>query len=890
MRVFFDKRFLLVVVVLLISFVTLVYSQIAFEGEKKTKKNKISNQQIVADLEKNKENLVSSKELVAQNSSESDTGDIDTAQDNEIVLSQNNIEDEDIDFNEDELEDQEPEDEDSLEEDIDRIEERLSEIEDGISDENSIDEDNEESAEDDVEDEIVEEDDDENDDEESDKNGKDKKPAPVSDPVKAESKTAATQTENSQNKPTINEDIVNLQSEMELKDLIQTMSEITSDTFILDDAVKGQKVTIITPTGGFKKQNALRLFETLLDINGFTIVKNNGVNKVVQKKDIKSETLPTQFGVVSSESSDRFVTRLIPLDNVRADDISNAISSLVSRDGDLVVYPDTNTLIIIDSIDNINRIVDIIDNLDVEKKIEFVKIENAEAGDVAAKLLDIFSSGGSGTRSTSSSRSTRTTTSGNRRTSAANRNQQNEEAPSVSGEASSLNFKVITEERTNSLIIIAYPKDLSKIKQVISILDVETDLIEEGIYVVRIQNADAEQLVGVLSSLLGGGGSTGGQSSSRQTIQTGTSGLGTGTGSLGSGGLGQTRQAISRDIGSGGISAVVASTDGLRITADPATNSVIIVGSRKDYETIKEVIDELDVRRRQVFVEAAILEVNLDAIDSLGANFSLGFTVNGDTLGFGGQNLPGIPSLLGIAADTDSAVNLVGSLSGLFLGVVGEQVDPDGSGPIPPIPSFTALFQALTSVTDVNVLSTPSIITTDNEQAEIVVADVIPFPTGSTVGNAGVTVQTIERLPVGIRLAITPQIGEGDYLNLNIVTEVSSTTAAPTGLNTAAFGIATSTRSADSSVVVKNGQTLVIGGLVQDRESIVQNKTPLLGDIPFIGNLFKVQTKESNKLNLMILLTPRIIEDDRDVRDILEEQQKRKMLLQERGLNIIERN
>lgn len=890
MRVFFDKRFLLVVVVLLISFVTLVYSQIAFEGEKKTKKDKISNQQIVADLEKNKENLVSSKELVAQNSSESDTGDIDTAQDNEIVLSQNNIEDEDIDFNEDELEDQEPEDEDSLEEDIDRIEERLSEIEDGISDENSIDEDNEESAEDDVEDEIVEEDDDENDDEESDKNGKDKKPAPVSDPVKAESKTAATQTENSQNKPTINEDIVNLQSEMELKDLIQTMSEITSDTFILDDAVKGQKVTIITPTGGFKKQNALRLFETLLDINGFTIVKNNGVNKVVQKKDIKSETLPTQFGVVSSESSDRFVTRLIPLDNVRADDISNAISSLVSRDGDLVVYPDTNTLIIIDSIDNINRIVDIIDNLDVEKKIEFVKIENAEAGDVAAKLLDIFSSGGSGTRSTSSSRSTRTTTSGNRRTSAANRNQQNEEAPSVSGEASSLNFKVITEERTNSLIIIAYPKDLSKIKQVISILDVETDLIEEGIYVVRIQNADAEQLVGVLSSLLGGGGSTGGQSSSRQTIQTGTSGLGTGTGSLGSGGLGQTRQAISRDIGSGGISAVVASTDGLRITADPATNSVIIVGSRKDYETIKEVIDELDVRRRQVFVEAAILEVNLDAIDSLGANFSLGFTVNGDTLGFGGQNLPGIPSLLGIAADTDSAVNLVGSLSGLFLGVVGEQVDPDGSGPIPPIPSFTALFQALTSVTDVNVLSTPSIITTDNEQAEIVVADVIPFPTGSTVGNAGVTVQTIERLPVGIRLAITPQIGEGDYLNLNIVTEVSSTTAAPTGLNTAAFGIATSTRSADSSVVVKNGQTLVIGGLVQDRESIVQNKTPLLGDIPFIGNLFKVQTKESNKLNLMILLTPRIIEDDRDVRDILEEQQKRKMLLQERGLNIIERN
>ncbi|MGH7885931.1 MAG: type II secretion system secretin GspD, partial [Thermodesulfobacteriota bacterium] len=598
------------------------------------------------------------------------------------------------------------------------------------------------------------------------------------------------------------------------------------------------------------------------------------------------------IGTISKESSDRFVTRLIPLQNVRAEDISNAIRSLVSTDGDVVVYSESNTLIIIDSIDNINRIVEIIDNFDVEKKIEFVKIEYAEAGEVAAKLLDIFSSGGSGGGTAAPSRPTRAVTTGNRRPS--ERGQQQEEAAqSVSGEASSLNFKVITEERTNSLILIAYAKDLAKIKKIISILDVETDKVEEGIYVVRIKNADSEQIVSVLSGLIGGSGSSGGQSISNQnTQQSGTSGLGTGTGALGNEGLGlgQSRQAISRDIGSGGLSAVVASTDGLRITADPATNSIIIVGSRKDFETIKEVIDELDVRRRQVFVEAAILEVNLDAIDSLGANFSLGFTVNGDTLGFGGQNLPGIPSLLGIAADSNAAVNLVGSLSGLFLGVVGDQVDPDGSGPIPPIPSFTALFQALTSVTDVNVLSTPSIITTDNEQAEIVVADIIPFPTGSTVGNAGVTVQTIERLPVGIRLSITPQIGEGDYLSLNIVTEVSSTAAAPTGLNTAAFGIATSTRSADSSVVVKNGQTLVIGGLVQDRESITQNKTPLLGDIPFIGNLFKVQTKETNKLNLMILLTPRIIADDADMKDILEEQQKRKMLLQERGINTIDKN
>ncbi len=690
-------------------------------------------------------------------------------------------------------------------------------------------------------------------------------------------------------KNVITEDIVNLQSEMELKDLIQTISEITLETFVLDDAVKGKKITIITPRGGFKKKNALRLFEILLDINGFSIVKSNGVNKIVQKKDIKSQNLPTQIGKRIRESSDRYVTRLITLKNVRVNDVSSVIKSLVSKDGDLVAYPDSNTLIIIDSIDNINRIVQIINNLDVEKQIEFIKIKNAVAADVATKLLEIFSSGSKSTRKTPA----RTTTSRQQRGSASTRATAAQSVQaSVSGEATSLGFKVITDERTNSLIVIAYPPAMSKIKSIINILDVETEQDEEGIYVIRIKNADAEQIVGVLSGLLGGGGTTSTGRNQRQRSRTTGSGS-TVTGASGSsnlGGLGS-RGSITRSISSsGGISSLVASVEGLRITADPATNSVVLVGSRRDYETVRDVIEELDIRRKQVFVEAAILEVGLDNIKSLGGNFSLGFTINDDNLGFGGQQLPGVPSLLGVGADDSSIVNLVGSLSGLFLGVIGEEVDPDGSGPIPPIPSFSAIYQALTSVTDVNVLSTPSIITTDNEPAEIVVADVIPFPTGSTVGTSGVTVQTIERLPVGIRLNITPQIGDGEYLNLNITTEVSATRDAPTGLNTSEFGIATTTRSADSSVVVKNGQTLVIGGLVQDSESVLQNKTPLLGDIPLIGNLFKFKQTTNRKLNLMILLTPRIVESEFDMRQLLEEQQNRKMLLQENGLNKIENN
>lgn len=702
---------------------------------------------------------------------------------------------------------------------------------------------------------------------------------------------AGEETEADEQKPEIivtDGEIVNLQSEMDVQDLIQTISEITGQNFILDESVKGKKVTVIAP-GGFKKENAMRLFETILSLNGFSVVKKDGTNIIVPKRDIKITSIPTEFGTELGESSDSFITRLIQLKNIQASEAANILKPLISREGDIVVYPATNTLIIVETVDNLNRILKIIENLDVETEIEFIKIHNADASEVAAKLVEIFG----GTASSKSSAPAQTQQS-QRQSATRSRSlpgsDNRSEAPAITSqsttETSAVGFKVITDERTNSLIVISYPDDMKKIKAVIEILDVETAEPEEGIYVIRVLNADAESIVAVLASLFGGSGArTGlGADRSQRTSGFGTdSGLGSSTTGIGSNNA-SSRQAIDR--GAGSSSAVVAETDELRVTSDPSTNSIIFIGSRRDYETIKEVIEELDVRRKQVFVEAAILEVSLDKIRSFGTNLSIGFTVNGETLGFGGTVLPGIPSLLGVAADPEASVNVLGSLSGLFLGIVGEEVDVDGSGPIPPIPSFSALFQALTSLTDVNVLSTPSIITTDNEPAEIIVADVIPFPTGSTVGDSGVTVQTIQREPVGIRLSILPQISEGDFLNLNILTEVSAIRQAPVqGLNTAQFGIATTTRTADSSVVVKNGQTIVIGGLVQDRESVIQNRVPVLGNIPVLGNLFKFKQRESQKINLMILLTPRIVENEQDMQRILEERQRRNMLLQERGFN-----
>lgn len=670
--------------------------------------------------------------------------------------------------------------------------------------------------------------------------------------------------------------MVNLRSNMTLNEMVRTISEITSEVYLLSDKIRDKNLTIITPEGGFERENAFRVFEILLDMNGYSVVSADGVNKVVPKKGIKSESIPLRLDFDPGESSQKYVMKLIKLKSVKAKGLSNVLRALVSRDGFMKAYEPSNTLVVIDNEQNVNRIAEVVANLDYEKKIEFVRVHNTNSANVIFKLLEIFNPKG-----------------------AKAKRSKGKEDGFVSGSSDLLGFKVINDERTNSIIVIADPRDLALIKETIAVLDIESEHAEQDVYVIPVKNADAEQIIEVLGNLFaeGKGGSVSSSVSfrdgARQTGRTGQSSSRLGEGSLGSGGdvggLGSQGGNIKRG-GSQqtGSSVMVSSGDGLKITSDPATNSIIVIGSLTQYKMVKQIVDKLDVRRRQVFVEAAILEVGLDNLNALGTNFGLGVTVEGDNLGFVGQQLPGIPSLLGVAADPTIAATSIGSLSGLFLGVIGEEVDPDGSGPLPSLPSFSAVFQALSSVTDVNVLSTPSIITTDNEPAEIVVADVIPFPMGSTVGTSGVTVQTIERLPVGIRLSITPQISEGEYLNLDIVTEVSSTREAPAGLNTAQFGIATTTRSADSSVIVKNGQTLVIGGLVQDREEVLHNKTPLLGDIPLIGNLFRFKRNQSRKLNLMILLTPRIVETESDMKQLLMDYQKRKTLLHRRDLNTLE--
>ncbi len=673
----------------------------------------------------------------------------------------------------------------------------------------------------------------------------------------------------------VGEEVINLQSEMLLKDLVETVSELTGEVFILDEGVKAKRVVIVTPKGGFKRQNARRLFEAILDLNGFTMVKGDGLNKIILKRDVKTYDIPTDVGTRYGPESDIFITKLIQLKYVDALDVVNVLKPLISKEGDMLAYVPANSLIIIDTSSNTNRMLSIINNIDIElvkPQIEFIKLVHAEAVEVAQKIQEIMAT----VAPSLTPQAVQTTTQRRRRTRVPTQ-------PALRDGSLGAIPKVFPDERTNSLIVIAPRNQMEEIKTLIEKLDTEVSEPEKGIYVVFLRNADAEEVLQILSNLVTDGG---GIQTQRGTL--GTRRRTTTTTRTPATLVGAAEQQVERRTAAGTTQVpTVEFEEGTRITADPATNSLIIVASRRDYATLKDVIEKLDIRRRQVFVEAAILEVALDKFKALGTTFSFGFTFGEDSenLGFGGTALPGVPSLLGAAASPEGVVSAFGNISGLFLGIIGEEVDPDGDGPIPPIPSFTALFQALASATDVNILSTPSILTTDNEEAEIVVADVIPFPIGTTVGSGGVTTETITRENVGITLRIMPQITEGDYLRLTIHTEVANVKQTPTpGLNTDDFGIATQTRTADSVVVVKDGQTIVIGGLVQDRQSFAENKVPLLGDIPILGYLFKVKSRSMSKINLVIFLTPRIVEAEEDMQKILEEKQRTGIMLQQKGL------
>ncbi|MDX2168668.1 MAG: type II secretion system secretin GspD, partial [Deltaproteobacteria bacterium] len=496
-------------------------------------------------------------------------------------------------------------------------------------------------------------------------------------------------------------------------------------------------------------------------------------------------------------------------------------------------------------------------------------------------------------------------------------------AQPVSGGAGVTAYKIIPDERTNALILVANPLEMRRIKDLIVRLDVPLPFGTGRTHVYYLKYANVFEIVPVLSDLVGGqgvgglssgllgrglSGSTGfrggrlgqrgGLGGVGQNFGSGGSGLNSqfggggfgGGGFGGGGGLGGGASGSLRGGGglggglaggAGGLGQVQSIVGGgggqfeglVRITADPSTNALIINASPQDYETLKQVILQLDVRRRQVYVEAIIMEVRLNTQRALGIELQGAAGVGNGVL-IGRTNFNNINSALTNPAGIPGLIAAAASNQTIRL--------PDGTV----VPAQVALLTAAEGNNDVNILSAPNVLTTDNQEAEIVVGQNVPFiaSTSTSETNLGNVFNTVERRDVGITLRITPQISEGGMVRLNVFEEVSALTQNAL-INASQLGPVTTIRSATTSVVVRDKQTVVIGGLISDGTDNRENSIPFISDIPVIGNLFRQTSGMREKINLLIFLTPHIIRDAKEHRDkSIEERDKLKSFMEEQGI------
>jgi general secretion pathway protein D len=640
-------------------------------------------------------------------------------------------------------------------------------------------------------------------------------------------------------------------NDVELSVVIDTIARLTGKNFIYDDRVRG-RVTIVSPTK-ITVDEAYAVFESVLQVKGFTTVQGpGGAIKVIPLREAKESNVETVRGEAAPPASDRFITRLIPLRYIDAEAIAETLKPLVSKDASLVAYAPTNTVILTDAATNISRILSIVRSIDVEtfkEELSVIELQHADATTMAQQLSEIFGA----------EVAEATAPGAQRLPTRARRPGQAAVQPSGAELATKGLVRIITDERTNSLIVLASRQRTGEIREVVAKLDVP---VRGGgrIQVYYLKHADAEELANTISALLSG---------QPAPVATGglTGGIGSTLGGAGAAAAGGTAQTLR--------SSITELAGGVTVTADPPTNSLLIQASQEGYNTLSQVIAQLDIPRPQVLVEALIMEVDVtDSID----------------LGFSG--------LVRITTDDDNYV--IGSLTDTVLGSdeddgAGDDDDDDGGGVLDNLLAAIAdnssnflggaavetggtliqgLIRASATVNGTNILSAPHILTLDNEEAEIKVGDNIPIISSRVQSASGITTvgeddtdaslatsQNIERQDIGITLRVTPQISEGDTLRLEIFQEVTAVNEGLTGITGSAqeVGVALSNRKIENVVTVADEETVVIGGLIDELQQDQESKVPWLGDIPILGWLFKTTGDSIQKRNLLVFLTPHII-------------------------------
>ena len=545
------------------------------------------------------------------------------------------------------------------------------------------------------------------------------------------------------------------------------------------------------------KELTYQILLSALRLQGFAAIEGQGVIKIVPEADAKQNYSPTTEKRLAV-GGDKIVTQVYPLRYESASQLVPVLRPLISPNNTIAAYANTNTLVITDYADNVHRINKIIDAIDQPNNGEVVTVKLEHAS--ATDLAQ-----------------------------AINRLMSDTGVATTSAEPTR-RIVAIADGRTNSVLLRSdNPSLIMRARAIIAGLDVATS-VAGNIHVVYLKNADAVKLAQTLRAIMSGETSSAAGSTAGQAVQQ--------------------AQPASSPTASGFIQ------------ADVATNSLIITAPDNVYNTLRAAIDKLDARRAQVYVEALIAEVSTDKAAEFGIQWQFLNGVNSNSVSaIGGTNL----TARGAGGNIiDAAANLSTLGQGLNIGITKGMINLPGVGEVI---NLGVLARALATDSNTNILSTPNLLTLDNEEAKIIIGQNVPFVTGSysQTGTAGATptpFQTVERKDVGLVLKIKPQISEGGSVKLQIYQEVSSVVkSADLTVNTGGAGLITNKRSIESTVLVDDGRIIVLGGLIQDDVQDGRDKVPLLGDLPFVGGLFRYDTRQRKKTNLMVFLRPYVLKD-----------------------------
>lgn len=618
----------------------------------------------------------------------------------------------------------------------------------------------------------------------------------------------------------------------DITDVIKAIGQLTGKNFIIDPGVRG-KISIIAPSK-VTVAEAYKAFLAALAINGFTVVPYGKFLKVKASRNAQRDSIETYTGAYAP-TSDIYITRIIHLKHISAEEVNKRLRVLPSKDGEMTPYEPTNSLLITDYGANVERMTKIIKELDrpgFEEQLNVIPIRYAKAKDLADLINQIINkdprAGGGGAPAFG-----------------ANVPRLRSRGGTAAGGTPEELSLVAPDDRTNALIVLGNRAGIEKVRDLVKKLDYKLDPAEAGgVFVYYVRYGEAEKIAQTIGGLASGSSSG-----------PGSSGPLGGPTSSAFGAVSRPASPLDRQNIFGGD---------VKINADKNTNSLVITASKQDYDTVRSLLAKIDIPRDQVFVETIIMEMNIDKSRSWNPTY---YYLDPGSKGVGRAGFSSAGSLTNILNP--------GSDSGAVLGFGGGatvEFTVPGTSTTVKVPSLLAFIKFIQSNIESNILSTPRIMALDNEEAVIEVGDKVPVSaTTTSVGNN--VVNDVKTENATIKLEITPYIRpDSDVVRLKLAQSVkqvnpNSTVAA----SLANLATTISDRSIKTNIVVNSGDTAVLGGLIRDEEGVNETKVPVLGDIPVLGWLFKSRSRTKKKINLVVFITPRIIRGVRDSQKLTSE-------------------